>query len=74
MLSDGPGDVPTPTPPPHNATLPKGQDVRRESRCGSRIQVTSLSLIKEWKIREEHFERVQIEVECDCQSVNIVHT
>ena len=38
------------------------------------MQMTSPLLIRVWKIRKEHFERVQIEVEWDCHSVNIVHT
>ena len=59
-------DVPTPTP------LSKGQDVRKESRCGSSRQLTSPLLIRVWKIGKEHVERVQIEVEWDCRSVNIV--
>lgn len=37
------------------------------------MQVTSLLLLREWEIGEVHFERVQIDVECDCHRVNIVY-
>lgn len=33
----------------------------------------SLLLLREWEIGEVYFERVQIDVECDCHRVNIVY-
>lgn len=65
-LSDDLGDVPT-------SPFPKGQEVRKDSRHASSMQVTSLLLLREWEIGEVHFERVQIDVECDCHRVNIVY-
>lgn len=36
--------------------------------------MTSLPLTREWEVGEERFERAQIEVECNCHSINIANT